>query len=209
MVKLSNAEIDYLFERSARPSVSGQGINVRGGVGVPSIGASNTNLEPNVYNVSRDDTQSMKNNARKKTLARDQKVNGAMSEGSGIEGEGFKEFAEGFKKGFTGTMKTIGTPLLDVGAEIIPVAKPLRKGIKAVTGFGECEKKPLKKELGISGGAQKPVWSEFVKGVKDTGGLSFKDALKVASEMKKGGMYKMSDVNQQNIATIATKVLHP
>jgi len=202
MVKLSNAEIDDLFERSARPSVSGQGISVRGGVGVPSIGASNTNLEPNVYNVSRDDTQNMKNKARKKTLVRDQKVNGAMSEGSGI-----KEFAEGFKKGFTGTMETVGTPVLDVISEIIPAGKPLRKGIKAVTGFGEGEKKPLKKELGISGGAQKPVWSDYVKAVKDTGGLSFKDALKVASEMKKGGMYKMSDVNQQNIATIGSKVL--
>jgi hypothetical protein len=205
MVKLSNAEIDDLFERSARPSVSGKGINIRGGVGVPSIGSSNTNLEPNLYNVSRDDTQAMKNKARKRVLTRDKKINGAMSEGSG-----FKEFAEGFQKGFTGTMKTIGTPLMDIGSEIIPVFKPMRKGVKTITGYGECEKKPLKKELGItSGGAQKPIWSDFVKGVKDTGNLSFKDALKVASEMKKGGMYKMSDINQQNIATIGNKILHP
>ena len=200
MVKLNNAEIDELFERSARPGISGQGISVRGGIGVPTIGASNSNLEPNMYNATRDDTQTMRNKARKKTLTRDQKVNGAMA------GAGTKEFFEGFKKGFTETMQTVGSPLLDVAGEIIPGARIPRKAVKAVTGFGEPEKQSLKKELGITGGAQKVVWSEFVKSVKDTGNLKFSDALKVASAMKKQGL-KMNDVNQQNIATVAQQVL--
>ena len=194
MVKLSNAEIDEIFNRSARPGVSGNG--------VISNGSSNTNLESNLYNVARDDAQIIKNKARRKTLARDQKINGAMSEGSG-----FKEFAEGFKQGFTGTMQTIGTPVLDVVSEIIPFSKVPRKIIKTITGVGEPQpKQSLKKELGITNGST-PNWSDYVKTIKDTSGLSFKDALKVASEMKRGGMYKMEDVTPQNIATIGHKVL--
>lgn len=203
MVKLSSSEIDMLFEKSARPGITG-------GIGVPVVSGSNSNLEPNMFNVSRSDNKKMKQSARRKTLERDIKINGAMS------GAGFKEFAEGFKEGFTGTIKGVAPVVLDVASEIIPGAKIPRRAIKKVTGLGnsnynvekdETGKQSLKKELGITGAGSAPKWNEFVKAVKDVSGLKFSDALKVASHMKKNKMYKLQDVNQQNVTMIAKQIL--
>jgi len=206
MVKLSNAEIDMLFEKSATPGVTG-------GIGVPVVSGSNSNLEPNMFNVTRDDNKKMKQSARRKTLQRDVKINGTMADGTGA---GFKEFAEGFKEGFTGTIRGVAPVVLDVASEIIPGAKIPRRAIKKVTGLGqntnfnvekdETGKQTLKKELGITGGSA-PKWNEFVKAIKDVSGLKFSDALKVASHMKRNKMYKLQDVNQQNVTMIAKQIL--
>lgn len=209
MVKLSNDEIDMLFEKSARPGVSG-------GIGVPVVSGSNTNLEPNMFNVTRDDNKKMKQSARRKTLQRDVKVNGAMSgTGAGAK-ENFQEFMKGVKKGFTGTIGAIAPTVLDVGTAFVPEAAIGRTAIKRITGLGqntnynvekdESGKQSLKKELGITGGSA-PKWNEFVKAVKDVSGLKFSDALKVASYMKKNKMYKLQDVNQQNVTMIAKQIL--
>lgn len=203
MVKLSNTEIDMLFEKSARPGVSG-------GIGVPIVSGSNTNLEPNMFNVSRDDKK-MKQSARRKTLQRDVKVNGAGAK------ENFQEFMKGVKKGFTGTVGVIAPTVLDVGTAFVPEAAVGRTAIKRITGLGqntnynvekdETGKQTLKKELGITGAGSAPKWNEFVKAVKDVSGLKFSDALKVASHMKRNKMYKMADVNQQNVTMIAKQIL--
>lgn len=211
MVKLSNDEIDMLFEKSARPGVSG-------GIGVPIVSGSNTNLEPNMFNITRDDNIKMKQSARRKTLQRDVKVNGAMADGTGAGAkENFQEFMKGVKKGFTGTVGAIAPTVLDVGTAFVPELAVGRTAIKRITGLGqntnynvekdESGKQSLKKELGITGAGSAPKWNEFVKAVKDVSGLKFSDALKVASHMKRNKMYKMADVNQQNVTMIAKQIL--
>lgn len=210
MVKLSNDEIDMLFEKSARPGVTG-------GIGVPVVSGSNSNLEPNMFNVTRDDNKKMKQSARRKTLQRDVKINGAMADGTGAGAkENFQEFMKGVKKGFTGTIGAIAPTVLDVGTAFVPEAAIGRTAVKRITGLGqntnyniekdETGKQSLKKELGITGGSA-PKWNEFVKAVKDISGLKFSDALKVASHMKKNKMYKLQDINQQNVTMIAKQIL--
>ena len=68
-------------------------------------------------------------------------------------------------------------------------------------GSGSGKKKEsLKKETGTT---NKIKWSDFVKEIRNVSPeLKLKDAMKVGSEMKKKGLYKMDDVNQQNVAMI-------
>ena len=62
------------------------------------------------------------------------------------------------------------------------------------------EKETLKKEVGIS---NKLKWTDFVKEIRKVApDLQLKDAMKVGSAMKKKGMYKLDDVNQQNVTMI-------
>lgn len=245
MVKLTASEIDMLFHRTSNPTtVSGQfegagigeplkmkrpykprtkkGGNINPSDLVPSVGpaqgASNSNLEPNVTMDTRTEAVSIQQKARRRTLKRDQKVNGAM------DGAGFKEFAEGVKQGFKKTVGTVAPIALDIGATIIPGAQVGRQAIKQVTGLGintnyneprgkdgiqapEKEKKPLRQELGIKGAGANPKWVDFVKAIKDTAPeLKFNDALKIGSAMKKDKKNKLSDITQQSVATYANQL---
>ena len=247
MVKLSASEIDMLFHRTSNPTtVSGQmegagvgeplkskrpykprakkGGNINPSELVPSVGpsqgASNSNLEPNQTDDTRLEAVPVQQKARRRNLKRDQKVNGAMADGSG-----FKEFAEGVKEGFKKTVGAVAPVALDIGATVIPGAKAPREAIRKVTGLGintnyneqrgkdgiqapvKEEKKPLRQELGIKGAGANPPWIEFVKTIKNTAPeLKFNDALKIGSAMKKDKKNKLSDITQQSVATYANQL---
>ena len=73
-------------------------------------------------------------------------------------------------------------------------------GAMAVSGGAKPKKETLKKEAGIT---NKLKWTDFVKEIRKVApDLKLKDAMKVGSEMKKKGMYKLDDVNQQNVTMI-------
>jgi len=174
---LSASEIDRIFQKT------------RGGVipvsNIPMAASSNTNLEPNMYGVTRDDTKETIRKSRSKVLSRERKVNGAMAQGNGIT----------YRAGCSGGQNTNFNAPRDVDKV---------QRVEDNTGH----KVSLKKELGISGaGTRKTVWKDFLKSVKTiTPELKLKEAMKIASYMKNNNMYKMDDVNIQNVTMVWEKI---
>lgn len=79
---LDPSEIDKLFSQYSKAGVS------RGGKFTPTFSTVNSNNTNNKYNVKRDDNKDLTQQTRELTLQRDQKVNGAMAHGQGINVRG-------------------------------------------------------------------------------------------------------------------------
>ena len=79
---LDPSEIDRLFTQYSKAGVS------RAGKVTPTFSTVNSNNTNNKYNVKRDDNKDLAQETREITLQRDQKVNGAMAHGQGINVRG-------------------------------------------------------------------------------------------------------------------------
>lgn len=169
---LNASQIDRIFQQSR-----GLGRMVNN---VPTVSSSNTNYEPNMYGVRRDDSKEAIIKARSKELSRDQKVNGAMAHGNGISVR-------------AGQNTNFNAPR---DADKVQRIEKVEAG-----------KVSLKKELGISGAGKKVIWKDFLKSIRNTyPELKMKDAMRIGSYMKNNGMYTMDDVNIQNISQVYEKI---